>query len=91
MLRDVSTRWNSTFDMLDFALKYRPAINTMTATWDFNLCKYELVPEEWRIAGELRDVLQVYMVSCPFPFTCTSSFDRFSRIPRYFSRMELQT
>jgi hypothetical protein len=53
MPRDVSTRWNSTFDMLDFALRYHPAIDTMTATRDFNLRKYELVPAEWRIAEEL--------------------------------------
>ena len=46
--------------MLDFALKYRPAIDTMTATRELNLQKYELVAEEWKIAGELRTVLQVY-------------------------------
>lgn len=27
MPRDVATRWNSTFDMLDFALRYREAID----------------------------------------------------------------
>lgn len=71
MPRDVSTRWNSTFDMLDFAIKYRPAIDTMTATRDFNLRKYELVPADWVIAGELRDVLQVRVLfpqcSCVLP------------------------
>jgi hypothetical protein len=60
MPRDVSTRWNSTFDMLDFALEYRLVIDTMTATRDFDLRKYELVSAEWDIAGELRDVLQVF-------------------------------
>ncbi|KAF8266555.1 hypothetical protein EI94DRAFT_1459595, partial [Lactarius quietus] len=58
-LCDVSTSWNSTFDMLDFTLQYRPVIDMMTATQDFDFCKHELVPIEWRIAGELRDILQV--------------------------------
>ena len=59
MHRDVSTRWNSTFDMLHFALEYRLAIDAMTAMRDLRLRKYELSPEEWEIAKELRDVLKV--------------------------------
>ncbi|KAF8257405.1 hypothetical protein EI94DRAFT_1630941, partial [Lactarius quietus] len=37
MPHDVSTWWNSTFDMLNFVIEYRLAIDTMTATWDFKL------------------------------------------------------
>jgi hypothetical protein len=59
MPRDVSTRWNSTFDMLHFAIEFRPAIDTMTAKRDLDLRKYELSPEEWKTATELRDVLKV--------------------------------
>ena len=43
------TRWNSTFDMLDFAVKYRPAIDTMTAGRDLGLRNYELDQAEWKI------------------------------------------
>ncbi|KAF8274193.1 hypothetical protein EI94DRAFT_1562176 [Lactarius quietus] len=59
MPHDVSTWWNLTFDMLNFMIEYHPTINTMMATQDFELQKYELVPVEWKIAGELHNVLQV--------------------------------
>ena len=59
MPRDVSTCWNSTYDMLHFALEFRPAIDGMTAMRDLDLRKYELSPAEWGITKELRDVLNV--------------------------------
>lgn len=45
--------------MLDFAIQYRQAIDTMTAARAFDLRKYELGPEEWKLAEELRNVLKV--------------------------------
>ena len=66
MLRDVSTRWNSTYEMLEFAINYRAAVDSMSARCDLNLRKYELEPMEWKIAGELRDVLKVGLISFPF-------------------------
>jgi hypothetical protein len=30
ILHDVCTRWNATYDMLDFAYKYKEAINQIT-------------------------------------------------------------
>jgi hypothetical protein len=73
MPRDVSTRWNSTFDMLEFAIQYRVAIDAMTAIREFDLRKYELVPTEWDTATELRDVLKVSNISFPF-FDLFTSF-----------------
>ena len=64
MPRDVATRWNSTFDMLAFAVKYRSAINDITAEKNANLRKYELDNDEWLIALQLHDTLKV----CCYPF-----------------------
>ncbi len=59
MPRDVCTCWNSTYDMLRFALKYEKAIKYMTQTWDLGLQEYELSPQEWRLAQQLADMLKV--------------------------------
>ena len=61
MPRDVPTRWNSTYDMLRFALKYEKAIKSMTQVQELGLRIYELSSEEWVLAQQLADVLEV----CP--------------------------
>ena len=63
MPRDVSTRWNSTYDMLEFACEYRAALNTMTADRDMNLRQFELGKKEWSMATELCDALRVHLFS----------------------------
>jgi len=59
MPRDVRTHWNSTFDMLNFAVKYRYALDAITGDRDMNLRQYELSKGDWKVATQLRDVLQV--------------------------------
>jgi len=56
---DVTTRWNSTYDMLSFAVKYRKAIEHITSDLKNDLCKYELTDMEWQIADELKEMLKV--------------------------------
>ena len=59
MPQDVSTRWNSTYDMLNFALEYRLALDAIAGERDMKLRKYELKDAEWVIAKQLQDVLKV--------------------------------
>jgi hypothetical protein len=64
LTRDVSTRWNSTYDMLDTGFDYQPAVIKMTEPLENGLRPYELSSEEWRIVEQLRDVLKVGDVTC---------------------------
>ena len=59
MPRDVATCWNSTFDMLHFALKYREAIDKMTSDRKNDIRDYEMDPQEWDLAKHLCTVLEV--------------------------------
>ena len=56
---DIATRWNSTYDMLSFSVKYRKVIEVMTSEWKNELCQFELEEEEWAIAEELGNILMV--------------------------------
>lgn len=51
MPRDVSTRWNSTYDMLVFALEYRSAIESICGDKLMGLRKYEMTEGEWEIVS----------------------------------------
>ena len=59
MPQDVSTWWNSTYDMLKFTLTYQDALDTITSEKEMKLQKYKLDEEEWEITSQLRDVLKV--------------------------------
>ena len=56
---DVVTHWNSTYYMLSFAVKYRSAIDAMTADKSLKLQNYELETEEWVIAEDLVAIMLV--------------------------------
>lgn len=59
--RNVTTRWNSTYDMLSVAVEYRTAIDDITADKSVKLRKYELDEEDWEIVRDLLHVLKVHL------------------------------
>ncbi|SJL08910.1 uncharacterized protein ARMOST_12284 [Armillaria ostoyae] len=58
--RDVSTRWNSTFDILNVALAYKAAIKEITGDENNGISEYSLTRSEWQILKELCDVLKAW-------------------------------
>jgi hypothetical protein len=88
MPRDVTTRWNSTYDMLEFALVFRDALDTITSEKEMKLRKYEMDEEEWEIAHQLRDVLKVSpCLGCSRSISnALPVWFRSSRTRLYFSR-----
>jgi hypothetical protein len=65
MPRDVRTRWNSTFDMLHFALEYREGIDAITDKVRLGVDKLGLSDEDWKLVKQLQDVLQVRLYTLP--------------------------
>src|SRR6266852_2690960 len=61
--RDVVMRWNSTHDMMVFALEYRKPIDSITADKSLKLQRYELDNKGWGIIEQLVSVLQVSIFS----------------------------
>ena len=59
MPQDVLTQWNSTYDMLCFAIEYRKAIENMTSEHKNDLRQFELIEDEWAVATQLKDTLEV--------------------------------
>lgn len=56
---DVVTRWNSTFDMLDFALDYWAGVDGITDRNKLGLSNYGLNNNEWELLKQLCDILKV--------------------------------
>jgi hypothetical protein len=87
--RDVSTRWNSTFAMLDVAIQFKAAIQAITGDILLGLDDYELSASEWQIAEQLCDVL---WVSLTYPILVTNLTSlRSSNMQQNFSRKRRQT
>ncbi|PIL33222.1 hypothetical protein GSI_04672 [Ganoderma sinense ZZ0214-1] len=58
--RDVRTRWNSTFDMLEGALSHKKVVDKMTGDKTNGLRACELSKDEWQTAAQLYKVLEYF-------------------------------
>lgn len=58
---DVTTRWNSTYDMLTLAFKMKPALNMLCEN-NFDLQKFVLSAKEWEILEEASTFLEYFNV-----------------------------
>ena len=65
MIRDVSTRWNSTASMLERALQLREALKLLVVMEQHNrlrgarLARFKISREEWDLLSQLFPVLDV--------------------------------
>ncbi len=89
MPRDVTTCWNATGDMLNFAVLYKRPLWILMSDPGLGLSKQQLTSDEWDMAEELSHVLEVslltsvvYMLTFPY---------RYSRMLRNFSQEKLPT
>ena len=66
---DVTTQWNSTYDMLEFAIEYQDALDTITGDREMKLRQYEIDEEEWEIAQQLQEALKVHFLVLSYLIT----------------------
>ncbi|KAJ3826914.1 hypothetical protein F5880DRAFT_1475460, partial [Lentinula raphanica] len=57
LLRDVSTRWNSTHDMLVSFLEMKEHVNAFIDHSSYKLSEYTITDEEWEVIGGLVSAL----------------------------------
>lgn len=69
MLRDVSTRWNSTAEMIQRALQLAPALKMLVIKAEHNkpgrgvrLARFKLSLDEWQLLADLSPLLDVQIL-----------------------------
>ncbi|KIK17074.1 hypothetical protein PISMIDRAFT_74078, partial [Pisolithus microcarpus 441] len=84
MPRDVLTRWNSSFDLLEYALNHRKAIDTVTQRRELGLRKFELGDHEWELVEQLHDILKdatlFFLRSTPNLATVIPAMDHIDKV-----------
>ncbi|KIK91972.1 hypothetical protein PAXRUDRAFT_42608, partial [Paxillus rubicundulus Ve08.2h10] len=71
MLRDVPTQWNSTYDMLEYALNHHEVVNSMSQNRVLGVRKFELDNREWI----LKDATLYFLHSTPNLTTVIPAMD----------------
>jgi hypothetical protein len=70
---DVRTRWNATYNMLNFTFQYRKAINKITDIRNMKLCDYKIEAHEWEVVQQLHDLLKVSIFFVSYKLSHSSS------------------
>lgn len=90
MPRDVRTRWNSTYEMMEFALTYQKVIDDLTSERDLGLRAYEMDPNEWVIAKQLCEILKVCAICIrSLNQYLTTRLQMFNDATHFFSRHKI--
>lgn len=58
LILDVKTRWNSTFEMIQRAIKMREVVDILTSC-DVEMRQYALDADDWKVLRDVLDFLQV--------------------------------
>ena len=67
---DMKICWNSTYDIVKMAYKFCLTIDNIAANKSLKLCKYELDDDDWKVIGDLLQVLKVGFSSNEVLFWC---------------------
>lgn len=65
LILDVKTRWNSTYEMIERALKMRKVVDLLTSC-EADLKEFALHNEDWEILQEVLDFLQIFKDTSTF-------------------------
>ena len=82
---DVRTHWNSTYVLLEFAVEYHEVIDNLTSERGLELRDYEMDPDEWQLAKQLRYILKV-SAQLSFTMFLIHSLCRYLKMPRSSSQ-----
>ena len=90
MPRDVTTRWNLTYNMLKFAFAYSEPINRITSERSMKIRQFELNDQEWTIVEQLRDCLKACFFFVYNLFHCSHLIDIQNGYTRILKRYTLR-